>query len=142
MSLTISLTGILKRLTRLSNNPLAPWLKHVAVAERKKVQARIRTLKVDPDGERWAPWEKSTESHRRAKGNTRRGLLYDEGLLLASIISSSTATSAEISTATPYAPFLQAGTAHMTHREFMGWGDVSLAQYELEAVHALEKAAR
>lgn len=142
MSLSINLTGILLRLSRLSNNPLTPWLTKVIVTERKKVEARIKKTKLSPDADEWAPWQPRTEAYRGNKGNKGRGLLYDEGLLLASIVSRSSASSASLGTAARYAPFLQDGTSEMVARPFMGWDDVSLAQYELDAVATLERAAR
>jgi phage gpG-like protein len=142
MSLSINLTGILLRLGRLSNNPLTPWLTKVIVTERKKVEARIKKTKRTPEDTEWAPWRPRTEAYRSAKGNTNRGLLYDEGLLLASIVSRSSQNSASLGTVAPYAPFLQDGTEEMVARPFMGWDDVSLAQYELDAIATLERAAR
>lgn len=141
MTLHINFNTTFGTLTRLSTNPLEMWLAYVAASEQEKAKARIQTAKQDPDGDKWAPWRPSTVRYRRAKGNEGRGLLYDEGNLLANIISKSDAHSAEIGvdSSIEYAPWLQSGTEDMTARQYLGWSRTGLAELEVSAANYLAR---
>jgi phage gpG-like protein len=135
MTLTINTAPALATLTKLANNPLRPWMQKVAESESERVKRRILAIKTDPDMRPWAPWAPSTAYARLRKGNSYRGLLYDEGLLLASVISRSSDTEVEvgIDSAVDYAKFLQEGTDRMPARPYLGWSGPSLALLEVEA---------
>lgn len=139
MGMTIRMTAALASLNRLANHPLTGWLKSVGVREQAKAGQRIMSRKKDPDQQPWAPWADSTKRHRVAKGTASRGLLHDEGLLLASLIHKADQDSVVIGTPINYGAYLQNGTPLMPAREFLGWDDVSLAKYELEAVRYLNR---
>ncbi len=144
MTASINLAGVFVRLNRLLSQPLAPWLAIVAKREHEKVAQRIRETKLTPDGQSWEPWAQATEIRRIRKGNADRGLLYNEGLLLASIIHRSSGFDAEIgvSSAVPYAGPLQDGTSRMAARPYLGWNAPSLALLELDAAIYLSKLLR
>lgn len=141
MSLTMFYSAAMNSLSRLATEPLAPWLAAQALAERLEAQNRIRAIKEDPDNEPWSPWAPGTERSRARKGNASRGLLYDEGLLLASVMHRSSTTGFEVGIANSvrYAPFLQNGTPYMPARPYLGWGKESLAELELSAAAYLTK---
>lgn len=141
MSLTINMRTALGTLMRLSNRPLTPWLAIVAQSEEKKAKLRIQVTKRSPDGKPWPAWQPPTARHRRAKGTAGRGLLYDEGLLLANVIHRSNDTRAEIgvASAVEYAPYLQNGTSRMAARPYLGWDTPSLAILELDAAIYLSR---
>lgn len=136
--LTIDITYALHALNRLTNHPLTTWMKTVAVREKTKVEERIRSVKKTPERQAWVPWTESTKKHRARKGTITRGLLYDEGLLLASLITHADDTHVVIGTPVEYAGYLQDGTPNMAARPYMGWDDVSLAKYEQEAARVLQ----
>lgn len=140
MTLTVNFNTTFSTLNRLATDPLAPWLKYVAISEKKKVEERIKSTKVDPDGHAWEPWAPSTEAYRRKHGTEESGLLLDSGALLASFVAKSNTNSATISSeGIPYAGWLQHGTNHMPARPYLGWSTVSLATLELEAAVFLAK---
>ena len=88
----------------------------------KLAQARIRTKKADPDGNKWAPWSPATRKARRKKGNASLGLLFDTKTLYNSITYKVTTNKVSIQTDVPYAQFLQNGTTRMPARPFLGQG--------------------
>lgn len=141
MELSIDFGTTFSTLGRLSTEPLAPWLAFVAIQEQARVISRIRSTKQSPEGQPWSPWRPSTQRQREKKGNSSRGLLYDEGLLLANIISNANLHEVEIgvSSEVPYAPWLQNGTPHMAARPFVGWGSDSLANLEASAAAFLSR---
>ena len=139
MTISISVDSALATLNRLADHPLSNWLASVAVTEKSKAVARIQDTKKDPEGNAWAPWRPSTEYYRFRKGNTGRGLLWDEGTLLASFVSGSTNSTAFVGTPVEYAEYLQDGTFKMVSREFLGWNKDTLALMELDAAIALAR---
>ena len=135
MTLTANFAPSLATLARLSNDPLQPWFEKTAERIGKQVEGRIRATKLDPDFKAWAPWAPSTEYSRLRKGNAMRGLLYDEGTLLAGITHRATLTGVEVGVedSVDYAGFLQYGTRNMPARPFLGWRAPMLAWLELDA---------
>lgn len=110
----------------------APFLEAVGQRETERVQERIRDSKIDPMGERWAPWAPATLWERQHKGNEALGLLFDEGDLLLSIHPEVRALvdTVEIGSNLPYAKDLQDGTYRMPAREYLGWEPDSVPEYE------------
>lgn len=136
--MTIDLSVALAGLNRLASANMSPWLVSVGKREQAAIQARIKAGKKAPDDEPWSPWKPSTEHHRNHKGNAERGLLYDEGTLLASILYAAGPDEVVIGTPVAYAGYLQDGTPRMDARPFAGWSDADLVALEVDAVAFLE----
>lgn len=87
------------------------------------VKERIKSTKLSPDGEAWAPWRPFTADMRSAAGNEEQGLLWDTGDLLDSIaVSIDGSFELAIGTDVAYAQELQEGIAgKQIARPFLGW---------------------
>ncbi len=139
MTLTVNLGSALATLNRLANHPLSAWMTRAAAAQKEAARVRIIATKKDPDGKAWAPWQPSTEYQRLRKGSANRGILHDEGTLLASLVANSTPNSFSVTASAEAAHPLQFGRPNMAGRAFLGFGPVSLAQLELDAAIELAK---
>lgn len=112
-------------------------------------QERIMSTKLSPDGMRWVKWRPSTARQRLRKGNTGRGILWDEGDLLDSIhaeVSADGLMTGEMSVSevligsdSPIALYQQDGTRgpgvgpsgwHVPPRHFLGWSPDAFGVYE------------
>jgi phage virion morphogenesis protein len=121
-----------------------PAFSVIGYQQRDAIRRRIQREKRDPDGNAWAPWADATLHGwgpfpgREDKGNVAQGLLWDDGTLLDSIQSKSTAKGVDITSDTPYAGYLQDGTRKMPARPFMGWTDDDTQQAEMTVLHYIE----
>lgn len=111
----------------------APFLAIVGTEQALAAKERIKDTKVDPWLGKWEPWAESTAQHREKKGNASRGLLWDEGDLLASIRFETTSHEVTIGSDLEYAEYLQDGTPKMPARPFLGWSQDTLSGYEVMA---------
>lgn len=101
-------------------------LKQIADDQVRETQNRIRTTKLNPQGQTWAPWSMATLRQRQRDGSAARGLLFKTGQLWQSIqyrISEKTLT---IFSNIGYARYLQEGTMRMPARPFLGWSQQAL----------------
>ena len=133
-NLTAALEQVGLMLKRASN-PL-PVLTRIGASEVENVKARIRSSKISPWGDSWAPWAPSTARERQRKGNAEQGLLFDTGALLDSIhavanVYGSGHGTLDVGTSLDYAGFLQDGTEKMVARKYLGWNETVFPFYEL-----------
>ena len=145
------LNGILLRL--LGKQDL---LDEIGLREAEKARQRILDTKTSPDGDRWVPWRPATARARLRKGNSGRGILWDEGDLLASIyavwhadgLSTDEMSVSEVAIGTDdiIGAYQQEGTYgrgvgpsgyHVPPREFLGWEPDALGVYEAMAARWL-----
>lgn len=120
-----------------------PVLAAIGYAEVEVIRARIEEGKKSPQGEEWAPWRPWTESERKKKGNTARGLLWDSGNLMDSIRSEVSANGVIIGTDIEYGPELQRGRGPgdpypMEARPFVGWDEQGKVHAEMLMVHHIQ----
>lgn len=101
-------------------------LSKAADGEIRDAQRRIRTTKMDPDGNSWAPWSYNTLKQRQRRGNTQGGILYRTGFLLRSFAKRVTNRKMEVTNTAPYAKYHQRGTSKMPARVFLGFSDSSV----------------
>lgn len=97
-----------------------PLLVEVAGVIKADITERITTTKVDPDGNPWEPWAQSTATRRARDGSWARGLLWNSGALLDSLVEKIEPKRAVVTATAPYAGFLQYGTRNMPARPFVG----------------------
>jgi phage gpG-like protein len=118
----------------------APLLEAIGAATVEHARDNITSLKLDPEGEQWAPWMPRTAAARRRKGNASQGLLWDTGTLLDSIHADVAGDLLTVGTPVSYAGYLQGGTEKMVARPFLGWSEDALAFAETMAADYLAGA--
>lgn len=110
------------RLIRKMKN-VRPVLDKVADGEVRDAQRRIRSTKMDPDGNPWPAAAYSTIQAGASKG--RRGLLYVSGLLYKSFTKKTTRTTMEVKNTQNYAGYHNEGIGQKK-RTFLGFSDDSV----------------
>lgn len=86
----------------------------------ESTRRRIKTTKVDADGNAWAAWAPETLLARQRRGTIGDGLLYETGRLYRSISARINARSVTVNSSAPYARYHQLGTTKLPARPFIG----------------------
>lgn len=126
---TDSLQNVRRRIKLIQDAP-PKVLQRVGELEVNDTKNRILSLKVDPDGQSWAPWSMATLRKRGNEGTASLGLLFRNGELYKSIQMRISAKTLTIFSNVGYAKFLQQGTIHMPARRFLGWGNAAINRFK------------
>lgn len=106
---------------RLKN--MRPILNKIGSQQVDAAKKRIKSTKINPEGQRWAPWSYATLAGRIRTGKVAGGLLYLSGRLYRSFKISVSRVRLKITNTAPYSIYLQEGTNNMPARSFLGLVD-------------------
>jgi phage gpG-like protein len=144
MSVTVDDSAVMAEISAMIERLAHPeqLLEMVGTWQEHRIEERIETTKISPDGVPWADWQLRTLKNRQAKPSTlHRGLLWDEGVLLGSFGFEVNGNGVEIGTHLDYAKALQDGYGNMAAREFVGWSPEDLEQLDMMATAFIETGA-
>lgn len=116
-----------------------PFFDAIGAMQVQKVKERIKTTKLDPDGEPWTPWAPFTADKRDREGTYDRGIMWETGRLLDSVrFDVDGAFGVDIGSDIWYAPKHQDGQGRLPKREIFGWDQADLTRIAVLFVNYVE----